>query len=200
MLKLGITGNIGSGKSTAARFFKKRGAFVFHADNESKIHLVKSITLQKKIIRAFGNKVTNDVGKLDLKALAEIAFLSPVDQQILNRIVWPEVFILVEEALKQAELKGRKLFIVDAALIFEANLESLFDKILLIFTNPETRVKRLIKRGDISKDQIEKRMQLQMPDEHKKSKTDYAIENDGSLAILRKKLNKIYHEMVESNI
>ena len=98
MYKLGITGGIGSGKSTAADFFKKNGAEVFNADREAKKHLKHTKILQNRIIGAFGQKIVEN-NKLSIKKLAEVAFSSKIDQNILNGLMWPEVFILVEKAI-----------------------------------------------------------------------------------------------------
>ena len=88
MFKLGITGGIGSGKSTAASFFEKNGAKVFNADKEAKKHLKHTSSLQHKIINAFGEGVT-DNNKLSIKKLAEVAFSSQIEQKILNGLMWP---------------------------------------------------------------------------------------------------------------
>ena len=98
MYKLGITGGIGAGKSTACGYFAKMGAFVFNADKEAKKHLKKSITLQHRIIDAFGQDVVSN-NKLSIKHLAEVAFSSKLEQNILNGLMWPEIFILVDNAM-----------------------------------------------------------------------------------------------------
>ena len=90
MFKLGITGGIGSGKTTGANFFHKKGAVVFDADIAAKTHLRNSPALQSRIISTFGPKVCLK-NKLDFKKLSEAAFASPMDQKILNGLVWPEL-------------------------------------------------------------------------------------------------------------
>ena len=122
MYKLGITGGIGSGKSTASNFFKNNGAIVFNADKEAKKHLKNTKVLQNRIIDAFGQKIVES-NKLSIKKLAEVAFSSKFDQSILNGLMWPEIFILVEEAMAEAREKKVELFVVDAAMIFEANFQ-----------------------------------------------------------------------------
>ena len=109
MYKLGITGGIGSGKSTAARFFKKKDTRVFDADEKAKTHLRKTVALQHRLIHTFGYQITTD-NHLDFKKLSEIAFSSQKEQKILNGIVWPEVYILLTNAANQAEKEGIKLF------------------------------------------------------------------------------------------
>ena len=97
MYKLGITGGIGSGKSTATSFFNNKNTFIFDADKESKKHLMNSIALQHKICNAFGNDLKTKSGTLNLKELANRAFLNQKEQSILNGIMWPEIYLLIEK-------------------------------------------------------------------------------------------------------
>ena len=117
MYKLGITGGIGSGKSTAAEILGDLGGFIFNADKEAKKHLKNTIALQHKIIDAFGDDVT-EKNKLNIKKLANVAFSDKTSQKILNGLMWPEIFVLVDNAIKEALDNDHKLFILDAAMIF----------------------------------------------------------------------------------
>ena len=194
MYKLGITGGIGSGKSTASNFFKNNGAIVFNADKEAKKHLKNTKVLQNRIIDAFGQKIVES-NKLSIKKLAEVAFSSKFDQSILNGLMWPEVFILVEEAMENAREKGVELFVVDAAMIFEANFEYIFDTTLLISTRKNFRINRALKRKNLHLEQIQNRMSLQMPETEKKRKADYVISNDGTEEKFLKKLNDFFKSL-----
>ena len=122
MYKLGITGGIVSGKSTAADFFKKNGAEVFNADREAKKHLKHTKILQNRIIGAFGQKIVEN-NKLSIKKLAEVAFSSKIEQNILNGLMWPEVFILVEKAIQDAKEKGDKILCVADSNVAADKLE-----------------------------------------------------------------------------
>lgn len=179
MYKLGITGGIGSGKSTASNFLMESGATVFNADQEAKKHLKHTKILQNRIIDAFGQRVV-EKNKLSIKKLAEVAFENKIDQKILNGLMWPEVFMLVEKSMNDALSKGVKLFVVDAAMIFEANFEHMFDSTLLILTRKSIRVDRALKRKNLHLEQIQNRMSLQMPETEKKRRADYIINNDGT--------------------
>ena len=95
MYKLGVTGGIGSGKTTVSSLLEEKGAIVFNADKESKIRLKNSISLQHKLINLFGNPVT-DKGHLVLSKLAHVAFSSKLNQDLLNGIMWPEIMILID--------------------------------------------------------------------------------------------------------
>jgi len=187
MYKLGITGGIGSGKSTAAEFFMRKGAVVFDADVEAKHHIKKTESVQKLIIHNFGSQITTD-NHLDLNKLSKIAFSSDKNQKILNGIVWPEVSILMYNAAYKAENKYVKLFIVDAALLLEARFTKFFNSILLITAEESVRYNRILLRENIPEDQIEKRMAFQMPESQKKKLAHTTIENNGDVPELYTKL------------
>jgi len=189
MLKIGITGGIGSGKTTAAKILKRKmNAFLFDADQVSKAHLLFSHPLQNKLINIFGQKIQGENGKLDPEKLAKHAFENEINHQLLNGILWPEVFILIDKAIQDAEKEKIPTFIVDAALLVEAGLTHQFDKIILITAPEEMRFNRAIRRKNLSMDQINKRASLQWSDEKKRIHADIIIENDGSTDKLHKRL------------
>ena len=194
MYKLGITGGIGSGKSTASNFLKESGATVFNADQEAKKHLKHTKILQNRIIDAFGQKVV-EKNKLSIKKLAEVVFKNEIDQKILNGLMWPEVFMLVKKSMNECQSKGAKLFIVDAAMIFEANFEHMFDSTLLILTRKSIRLDRALKRKNLHLEQIQNRMSLQMPETEKKRKADYIINNDGTEQNFERKIKEFLEQL-----
>ena len=194
MYKLGITGGIGSGKSTASAFFKKKGAFVIDADSEAKNLFTKNNNLTQRIITTFGPQVTTN-NQLDLKRLSELVFSSKSLQNQLNEIIWPEVSQLMIKAAQKAENVGMKLFIVDAALLLEAGFIEFFNSILLITADKSTRIERILNRKNIPEDQIEKRMALQMPESEKKKLANTTIENNGTLSELNEKLENYWESL-----
>ncbi len=196
MIKIGITGGIASGKSTAAEYLnKKKHVFIFNADKESKSHLKSSSNLQKKLINVFGRQIVINK-KIQMNLLAEIAFSNTTNHKILNGIMWPEISILINQAYKKAKEKKYKLFIVDAALIFEANITSFFDKVILISTNKPNRMKRAIDRRNLSSEDIQNRISLQMSDKEKKKLADIIINNNGKIDNLYKKLDSLYIDLL----
>ena len=194
MIKIGITGNIGSGKTTFTHLFKKN-AFIFNADKEAKKHLKNHSVLQKKLVNVFGKSILTGIN-LDFKKLASISFESEKNQKILNGIIWPEVSILITNALETAQKENFKYFIVDAALLFEANFQHFFDYIILVTAEKEIRLKRAIDRKNIDLSQIKKRMALQLSDEQKISNSDFVIENNLDIENLKKQFNKIFKKLI----
>ena len=192
MYKLGITGGISSGKTTAAEYFKlKENSFIFNADQESKKHLKNSKGLQKKIINSFGQSVVKD-NKLALDLLAKKAFSNEINHKILNGIMWPEIFILISKKYEEIKNTNYKLFVVDAALIFEANFNSFFDSTLLITAPEKLRIDRAIERRNMPLESIQNRISLQMSDIKKKKIANHTIVNNNSVESFYKKLDKFY--------
>ena len=196
MLKIGITGGISSGKTTVAEYLNKnKNVFIFNADKESKRHLKKSHSLQKKLTHIFSDKIIKNK-KIDFNLLAKEAFSNSTNHKILNGILWPEVYILINNAYKKAQNNNYNLFIVDAALIFEANFSNFFDKTILLITNKEKRIKRAVKRNNIPLESIQNRMRLQMSDNKKKKLADVTIYNNKDLDSLYKKVDRLYVKLL----
>ena len=194
MIKIGITGNIASGKTTVSNFFKNKNAFIFNADKEAKKHIKNHSSLQKKIISTFGQNIVLG-NSIDFKKLSEIAFINKKNQNILNGLVWPEVSILIDNAAKKALKNKYKYFIVDAALLFEANFQHFFNYIILVTANKELRIARAVKRRTIDLYQIKKRMDLQMPDNEKISMCDFVIKNN-NIDTLKTSFNEILKKII----
>ena len=194
MYKLGITGGIGSGKSTASEFFKKKGAFIFDADSEAKNLLANNSNLSQRIIATFGSQVTTKK-QLDLKRLSALVFSSRSLQNKLNNIVWPEVSSVMIDAAEKAENNGITLFIVDAALLIEAGFNDFFNSILLITADKSMRLNRILLRKNIPENQIEKRMALQMPESEKQKQAQTTIKNNGNMQELHTQLELFWKKL-----
>jgi len=194
MYKLGITGGIGSGKSTASEFFEKKGAFIFDADSEAKNLLTNNSNLSQRIIATFGSQVTTKK-QLDLKRLSALVFSSKLFQKKLNKIVWPEVSSVMIDTAEKAENDGVTLFIVDAALLIEAGFNDFFNSILLITADKSIRYNRILLRKNIPENQIEKRMALQMPESEKQKQAQTTIKNNGNMQELHTQLELFWKKL-----
>ena len=190
MIKIGVTGNIGSGKTTLTKYFENYKSYIFNADKEAKNHLRNHSVLQKKIINIFGNQIVTK-NNIDFKKLAEIVFESKKNQQILNGIVWPEISMLIENSLRQAENDKYDFFIVDAALLFEANFNHFFDYIILVTADKKIRLNRALKRNNLDLSQIKKRMSLQLSDSEKIKHSNFTIYNNDKKEALQNEFDKI---------
>ena len=192
MLILGVTGGLGSGKSTACSFFREFGCEIFDADVEAKRILFSSEIVKQKLVESFGAEIlVND--KINKTSLAELVFINQKNQKILNSIIHP---LVTEEFLSRQKQIKSNIYIMDAALLFEAQLQKHFHKTILIYTDKEKRIQRALDRGNLSRDQIEYRMNLQMDEEMKKSLADIIIFNNGTIENLKNKINELIQNLV----
>jgi len=193
MIKIGVTGGIGAGKTTVCEIFQEKGAYVFDSDRIAKEIIIRSDKVRKSIEKSFNIKIIKN-GALDTNTLADVAFSNKKNQEILNSIIHPEVIKEIDKHITKM-INKTKLFVADIPLLFEAGLEKKFDYIILVVARFDLRVKRALKRGYLSKDDIIKRAQLQMPDEEKKKLADFVIENNGTVQELREKIDRLYEQI-----
>lgn len=193
MITVGVTGGLGSGKTTACKFFEERGAYIFDADKVAKELLKNNTELQKRISDEFGVEILEN-GEVDTQKLAKVAFASEENQNILNNIVHPYVIDEFNKRLEEVD-NETKLFVVDAPLIFESGFDSHLDHTVLIYAKYKTKLVRALRRGKLSREQIIKRMELQMPDEEKKELASYVINNDGTVEQLKEAVYRLYNEL-----
>ncbi|OQX78802.1 MAG: dephospho-CoA kinase [Bacteroidetes bacterium 4484_276] len=174
MQKIGLTGNIGSGKSLVARIFKTFDIPVFEADVEAKT-ILYSPEVSKKVVQIFGYGILVD-GSISRKKLANLAFNNPALLQKLNNIIHPAV----KQKFKQwAELHISKPYIIyEAAILFESGQYKEFDRIITVFADPETRIQRVMQRDEVSRKLVLERMKNQWPDEKKNALADFVISNN----------------------
>lgn len=185
-MKIAITGNIGSGKSVFSSFAEKRGFSVLKADDISKQILSNDTEVRKEIIKAFGEQSFKN-NKPDVKYLAEKVFSDPAKLNKIESILHPRVIKSINDTIDLIE-DEKKIVFVEAALIYEANMEKMFDYIVLITSNRELRLKRKLKNG-ISEEDFVKRESNQIAEEEKRKRADFAFVNDGSVDDLKSKFD-----------
>jgi len=184
LLKVAITGGIGAGKSTFADFFEVKGYRVIKADIIAKQLYSTNEQLKKQIIQEYGGEVYPS-GKFDRIALYQKAFINQEKINRLNELVHP---VVIEEIKKIfAESKNEEIVFVEAALIFEAKMEHLFDYTILICADEAIRIARTAAREKIKPADVKQRMKYQIPDEEKKEKADFTFYNNGTAAELEQK-------------
>ena len=175
MLKLGITGGIGSGKTTVCRLFELLGIPVYYADEESKKLLDADKQVKEQVVKVFGDSILNDAGIIDRKKLAEIVFNNKEQLEKLNTILHPAVGLHFENWQKK---QTSPYILKEAAILFESGAFKQVDKVLTIITPLELKIQRTIKRDGISREEVINRMQHQMNDEEKVKRSDFVIKND----------------------
>ena len=194
MLKVGLTGGIGSGKSTASSILAKLGSHIFDADAEAKIILNNNEEVQNNIIKEFGNDILDLDGLIDKQKLALVAFQDEEHQIILNSIIHPFVFREMDKQFDKISNQNKHAsFIVDGALIFESGMNQHLDLVLLIASSLKFRIERALNRGTLYREDIIRRNELQWTDEDKATSADYTIYNNGTEKELKDKI-KIFHK------
>ena len=176
MIKVALTGNIGSGKSTVVKIFSVIGIPVFCADLEAKL-LYKNPVIKKAVSDYFGNTVFNKQNEVDFKKLANSVFNDENALRKINEIIHPGVFKKYSAWLKQHN--SYDYTIHEAAIIFENKLEHHFDMIINVSAPEKIRLERVVKRDGISPEQFYERTRYQLPNDNKNSKADYIVFNDG---------------------
>ena len=197
MLKVGLTGGVGSGKSELSRFFAKWGAYIFDADKEAKIIIDTKETVQKEIIAEFDTNILNAENKIDRKKLARIAFQDEGHQLRLNSIMHPYVFQEIDKQFDNVSSANKhKIFVVDAALIYESGADTHMDLVIVITSLLRFRAERAMGRGNMTREDFMKRVDLQWTDEDKAHMADYIISNNNSLEDLKKDARKIFDQLI----
>lgn len=187
---IGLTGQLGSGKTTAAAFFKRMGATVIDADRIGREVVEESHALLKKLVRTFGHDILDKKGRLIRKRLAMVAFASRENHARLNTLVHPYLLKKLRKQLSQAE-KKQKIVVVDAALLIDWRLDREMDYVLVIHASLQKRLERLIRRG-ITRQDTRARLKRQLPFRIFQKRADRVILNNGSIADLEKKLEKLF--------
>lgn len=196
MLKVGLTGGIGSGKSSVSKLFLKWGAYIFDSDKEAKLILESNETTQNELIAEFGTDVLNAEGKIDKAKLARIAFQDEDHQLRLNTIIHPYVFSEIDTVFNKVLSSGKhEIFIVDAALIYESGADTHMDYVIVVTSHLKLRTERVMSRGDLNRDEFFKRLDLQWPDEDKIHISDFVIHNNGTKNQLETEAKMVYDRL-----
>jgi dephospho-CoA kinase len=196
MLKVGLTGGIGSGKSTASRYFESLGAFVLDADEEAKKLITSNETVQHELISEFGTDIIDGTGRVDKNKLSRVAFQDEDHQQRLNSVVHPYIFNLIDKEFNRVfNDKKHGVFIVDAALIYETGFDAHLDYVIVVTAHLKNRMERALGRETLSREEILKRVDFQWPEEEKVNMADFVVHNDGAEAELQKNIESIIKKL-----
>jgi dephospho-CoA kinase len=196
MIKFGLTGNICSGKSTAESILKELNIPLIDADDIVHDLLKNNKLIINKIIKEFKNFdiITNKI--IDRQKLGNIVFKNPALKQKLENIIHPTVIKKINVFFKKN--KNSKLAIASVPLLFEANLENLFDKIILITIDPKIQLNRLKNRNNISKKEAQLRIDSQLDQKIKFEKSDFIIDNSSSIENLKIHILSIFEKFMHN--
>ena len=196
MLKVGLTGGIGSGKSSVSKLFSKWGAYIFDADSIAKEILNNNETAQGEIIAEFGTDILDGSGNIDKQKLARIAFQDENHQLRLNTIIHPYVFTEIDSKFDIIlSNKKHEIFVVDAALIYESGADTHMDYIIVVTSHLRLRTQRVMERGGLTREEFLSRLDLQWPDEDKVHMADFVIHNNGTENDLLEESQKVFDRL-----
>ena len=192
MLLVGLTGNIGSGKSTVAQMLSERGATIIDADVLARRAVELGTPAFGKIVARWGSSILAPDGHLDRAALRRVVFGDHAQLEELNQIVHPEVERLRARLIDQAKRRGDRVVVCDIPLLFERHMTDRFDRIVLVDSHRAIRLERLVKERGLRETEAMDMIAAQMPAELKRARADFIIENDGTFAQLERRVNDVW--------
>ena len=193
MIKVAITGGIGTGKTTISSMFSDKGIPVFNSDEIAKEIMNTNSLLKDEIVTAFGDKAY-DKNKLNKEYLSDAVFNNEILLKKINSIVHPYV---AEEFNSWIQEQNSKYIIYESAIIFENQAEDFFDKIICVTASEEEVISRIMKRNDFSVDKIKSIINKQLPNDAKVQKSDYVIESM-NISKLSDKVLEIHNDIMGS--
>lgn len=198
MKTIGLTGGIGSGKSTAAAILAELGADVIDADRVGHDVYLPGTKGWQRVVEAFGQEIVAPDGTIDRKRLGAIVFADRSRLADLNAIVHPLIAETVAERLAQRSGSGKPL-VVEAAVLIEANWQTLVDEVWLVVASPDAVVARLGSQRGLSREAIEARVRSQLSEAERRKHADVVVDNSGTLGDLRARLAQLWAERVGAN-
>ncbi|MEI8033587.1 MAG: dephospho-CoA kinase [Chlorobiaceae bacterium] len=197
---VGVTGGLGSGKSTLCRFLAGLGCALFEADRVARDLQLHDPQVIEGIKALFGEEVYSfDVAAgpvLDRKAVAAAVFSSSEKLEALNRIIHPKVFCAFEQAVLDAAREGSKILVKEAAILFESGGSRRLDAVVVVAADMERRIQRAVEKGMGSRDEVMRRIATQWPEEKLIERADYVIFNNGTLEELQKESRELYEKLL----
>ena len=193
MIKVALTGNIGSGKSTVVRIFSTLGVPVFYADKEAKL-LYKDQRIKKAVRKYFGSAVFDRKQEVDFKKMAAIVFNDALALGEINKIIHPAVFDRYADWMEENKKAAYTLH--EAAIVFENHLEDHFDALINVTAPEQIRMERVVKRDGINAEKFHARAKNQWLEEEKNKKSDFIIINDGKQFLIPQIL-EIHRKLLE---
>ncbi len=196
MLRVGLTGSIGVGKSFVASVFVELGCHVLDADQTAREVVMPGTPGLKALTDAFGEEILNTDGSLDRKRLGTLIFADQSQRERLNHILHPFIIARQDEILNAWEAEDPDgIGIVDAALMIESGGYKRFDKLIVVHCRPEVQLERLMLRDKLSRDEALRRINSQMPQEEKQKFADYLIDTSDGFDLTREQTVRV-HEML----
>ena len=195
MRVIGLTGGIGSGKSTVAELLAGKGAVVLDADKVGHEAYRPGTPAWQEVVATFGKDIVAGDGSIDRRKLGAIVFADPAALQRLNAIMHPRMFEMMRERIDGFRRRGVEVVVLDAAILLEANWTPLVDEVWVVVASEDRVVERAVARTGLPEEQIRRRIRSQLSNEERCRHASVVIENDGSLEELRAKVDRPWEEL-----
>lgn len=200
MLTIGLTGGIGSGKSTVSRILGELGAPIIDADKVGHAIYAPDGPAYSEVVAAFGHRILASDGTIERSKLGPIVFSDPDALKRLNSIVHPKMFARMRDIIQELRAGGEQNpIIVEAAILIEANWQPLFDEIWLVTASKERVVKRIERDRGLKPEQTEARIRAQLSDHERQRYSSLVITNDGTIEELREKVTQLWQSALGRN-
>ena len=194
-MTIGVTGGIGSGKSTVCDLFREWGGDYADADRVGH-SVLEDLSVQAALVTAFGENIRNPDGTLNRRKLGKRAFVNNDSQKRLTNIVWPEVGKRLRIIAAESRSKGSAILVIEASLLLEkGDPDRLYDAVVVVTAGEDVRVERASARLGITEEEVRDRMRHQMPEEEKIKRADHVIVNDGNLPVLERQVRSLWLEL-----
>lgn len=195
MLWIGLTGGLGSGKTSVGQILRQQGYTVVDADELARLAVSRGKPALTKVEARFGAKVINEKGDLDRARLAEVVFSDPNALADLEQIIHPVVRSLCAERRKAAEDAGAKVAFYDVPLLFEKKMEGQFDSIVVVNCSEEMQIERTMAREKVTREKVLQRLSHQIPLHEKVRRANFVIDNSGSREELNHQVQKFLDQI-----
>ena len=192
---IGLTGGIGSGKSTVAKMLRELGEPVIDADDLAHEVMACGGTAYSDIVKLFGKGILNSAHEIDRKKLGNMVFSDKNLLKNLESIVHPRVRELSQKRRRELESRGFARAFYDVPLLFEKNLQNQFDTSVLVYCSESLQKQRIRERNGLNDEEIDRRLSAQIPIDEKRQRADFVIDNSGSLADLKSEVRKILSQL-----
>ncbi len=191
MLWVGLTGGLGSGKSSVAQILRNQGFTVVDADELARQAVGRGEPGLTKVQARFGSQILNSSGELDRARLAEMVFADPKALADLEQIIHPIVRARCLEKRVEAESSGAQVAFYDVPLLFEKKMEDQFDSVVVVACSEEEQVRRAMAREGVTREKVLQRLKNQIPLNEKILRADYVVDNSGSREDLEREVQKL---------
>lgn len=198
MLKVGITGGIGTGKSEVCRIFEKLGSVIIYADDLAKELLDTDKSIKQKVRKTFGEDIYSSDEKLNRKKMARLIFLDESLKVNLEKIVHPVVIQKIIDKFEQLDkLKQHKLVFLEAALIYETGIDELLDYVIVVDAAEDVCIKRVMQRDNVGENEVVLRIKAQIPAADKVGLADFVIHNNNEMRQLETNVKFFYNLLTQ---